>query len=164
LSVSDTPILRVEEATYLCNTANVLITALLVKAKVLVETETDIVTIETVRGKTLLEKMLLESSGNSRLARGRETGEPDGSTLLLAELATLLAGKTSVPGDVAIAQFTSAVENLCLTRDQKTHVDIFEDVEIVVWRGKRSVAVATICKRFGGAVSMAGKQSPIIIA
>jgi hypothetical protein len=91
-----------ERVRYLCNTANVLITALLVKAKVLVEAETDIVAVETVRGKTLLEKVLLESSGNGRLARGRETGEPDGSTLLLAELAALLAGKTSVPGDVAV--------------------------------------------------------------
>lgn len=87
--------------TYLCDTADVLVTALLVKAKVLVETEADVVTVETVGSKTLLEKVLLESSGNGRLARGRETGEPDGSTLLLAELATLLAGKTSVPGDVA---------------------------------------------------------------
>jgi hypothetical protein len=91
-----------KRVTYLCNTANVLITALLVKAKVLVEAETDIIAVETVRSKTLLKKMLLESSGNGRLARGRQTGEPDGSTLLLAELATLLAGKTSVPGDVAV--------------------------------------------------------------
>lgn len=59
--------------------------------------------------------MLLESSGNSRLARGRETGEPDGSTLLLAKLATLLAGKTSVPGDVAASQFMSAIRSLYLT-------------------------------------------------
>jgi hypothetical protein len=88
--------------TYLCDTADVLVTALLVKAKVLVETEADVVTVKTVGSKALLEKVLLESSGNGRLARGRETGEPDGSTLLLAELATLLAGKTSVPGDVAI--------------------------------------------------------------
>jgi hypothetical protein len=93
---------RVREQIYLCNTADVLITALLVKAKVLVKAETDIIAIETVRGKALLEKVLLESSGDGRLARGRQTGEPDGSTLLLAELAALLAGKTSVPGDVAV--------------------------------------------------------------
>ena len=98
-----------EKETYLCDTADVLVTALLVEAKVLVETETDIVTVKTVGSKTLLEKVLLKSSGNGRLARGGETGEPDGSTLLLAELATLLAGKTSVPGDVAIVQFTSEI-------------------------------------------------------
>ena len=89
--------------TYLCDTADVLVTALLVKAKVLVETEADVVAVKTVGSKTLLEKVLLKSSGNGRLARGGETGEPDGSTLLLAELATLLAGKTSVPGDVAMS-------------------------------------------------------------
>ena len=98
-----------EKETYLCDTADVLVTALLVEAKVLVETETDIVTVKTVGSKTLLEKVLLKSSGNGRLARGGETGEPDGSTLLLAELATLLAGKTSVPGDVAIVQFMSEI-------------------------------------------------------
>lgn len=98
-----------EKETYLCDTADVLVTALLVEAKVLVETETDIVTVKTVGSKTLLEKVLLKSSGNGRLARGGEPGEPDGSTLLLAELATLLAGKTSVPGDVAIVQFMSEI-------------------------------------------------------
>lgn len=98
-----------EKETYLCDTADVLVAALLVEAKVLVETETDIVTVKTVGSKTLLEKVLLKSSGNGRLARGGETGEPDGSTLLLAELATLLAGKTSVPGDVAIVQFMSEI-------------------------------------------------------
>jgi len=62
---------RVEQprvATDLCNTANVLVTALLVEAKILVETEADVVTVETVGSKTLLEKVLLESSGNGRLA------------------------------------------------------------------------------------------------
>jgi hypothetical protein len=110
-----------ERVRYLCNTANVLITALLVKAKVLVEAETDIVAVETVRGKTLLEKVLLESSGNGRLARGRETGEPDGSTLLLAELAALLAGKTSVPGDVAVVfNSRSAIANCIYQRNKNS--------------------------------------------
>ena len=53
-----------EVLTYLCNAANVLVTALLVKAKILVETEADVVTVETVSSKTLLQKVLLESSGN----------------------------------------------------------------------------------------------------
>ena len=100
--MESTSLLERAGAAYLCNTANVLVTALLVKAKVLVQAEADIVAIETVGSKTLLQEVLLESSGNGRLARGRETGEPDGGTLLLAELATLLAGETSVPGDVAV--------------------------------------------------------------
>ena len=103
--MESTSLLERAGAAYLCNTANVLVTALLVKAKVLVETEADVVAVKTVGGKALLEEVLLESSGNGRLARGRETGEPDGGPLLLAELATLLAGKTGVPGDVAVCQF-----------------------------------------------------------
>lgn len=53
---------------HLCDTADVLVTALLIEAKILVETEADVVTVETVGSKTLLEKVLLESSGNGRLA------------------------------------------------------------------------------------------------
>lgn len=59
---------REGQQAYLCNTADVLVAALLVKAKVLVETEADIVTVKTVGSKTLLEEVLLESSGNGRLA------------------------------------------------------------------------------------------------
>lgn len=108
------------EQTHLCDTADVLVTALLVKAKILVQAEADVVAVETVGGETLLQKVLLESSGDGRLARGGETGEPDGGTLLLAELATLLAGETSVPGDVAICQFKSVIETISGNANQNS--------------------------------------------
>jgi hypothetical protein len=48
--------------------------------------------------------MLLQSGGDGRLARSRETSEPERSTLLLAELVALGTGKTRVPCDVAEAR------------------------------------------------------------
>ncbi len=46
--------------------------------------------------------MLLEGGGDGRLARGGQTGEPDGEATLLAELVALGALEGRVPGDVAI--------------------------------------------------------------
>lgn len=62
-----------------------------------------------------MEEVLLEGNGNGRLARGGETSEPDGGTLLLAEVGTLLTGKTGVPGDVAIV-FVRKCEMLSAAR------------------------------------------------
>lgn len=62
-----------------------------------------------------MEEVLLEGNGNGRLARGGETSEPDGGTLLLAEVGTLLTGKTGVPGDVAVA-FVRKCEMLSAAR------------------------------------------------
>lgn len=50
-----------------------------------------------------MEEVLLESDGDGGLAGGRETSEPDGGTLLLAEVGALSASETRVPCDVAVA-------------------------------------------------------------
>ena len=57
-----------------------------------------------------MEEVLLESNGDGGFARGRETSEPNGAALLLTEIAALVAGQASVPGDVAmksVSLFTS---------------------------------------------------------
>jgi hypothetical protein len=49
----------------------------------------------------LVEESLLEGGRNGALARGRETGEPDGRALLSKELgALLLRDRAGVEGDV----------------------------------------------------------------
>lgn len=89
--------------THLSDTPNVLLSVLGREAEVLVQAEPDVVAIESVGLETTLEEVLLESNGDGGLARGRETSEPDGGALLLAEVGALSAGKTCVPCDVAAA-------------------------------------------------------------
>lgn len=88
---------------YLSDTPDVLFSVLGRETKVLVQTESDIVAIQSVGLETKVEEVLLKGDGNGRLAGGGETSEPDGGTLLLAKIGTLLARKASVPGDVAVA-------------------------------------------------------------
>ena len=88
---------------HLGDTPDVLLSVLGREAKVLVQAEPDVVAIESVGLETKVEEVLLESNGDGGLARGRETSEPDGGTLLLAEVGALLTGKTRVPCDVAVA-------------------------------------------------------------
>lgn len=88
---------------HLSDTPDVLLPVLGREAKVLVKAKSDVVTIESVGLETKVEEVLLESNGDGGLARGRETSEPDGGTLLLAEVGTLLTGETRVPCDVAVA-------------------------------------------------------------
>ena len=97
------PVLEVSVHTYLSDTPDVLLSVLGGEAKVLVQAEADVVAIESVGLETKVEEVLLESNGDGGLARGRETGEPDGGTLLLAEVGALLTGETGVPCDVAVA-------------------------------------------------------------
>lgn len=87
--------------TYLSDTADVLVPVLFGEPEVLVQAEAHIVAVQSVAGQALLEEVLLEGGGDGRLARGGQTGEPDGAALLLAEFAALLAGEAGVPGDVA---------------------------------------------------------------
>lgn len=89
------------EDLYLSNSTNVLLTVLGREAQVFVQAKADIVAVETVSLQTEVEQMLFQGRGNGGLARGRKTSEPDGSTLLLAEVGALLAGEARVPGDVA---------------------------------------------------------------
>lgn len=89
------------------DTANVLVAVGLRETKILVKTETDVVAVEAVGGDTKVKEMLLESSGNGGLARGRKTGQPDGETALAAGLIALLARQGRVPGDVATSTIVS---------------------------------------------------------
>jgi len=85
------------------DTPDVLLSVLGREAKILVQAEPDVIAIESVGLETKVEEVLLESNGDGGLARGRETSEPDGGTLLLAEVGALLTGETRVPCDVAVA-------------------------------------------------------------
>lgn len=88
---------------HLSDTPDVLLSVLGREAKILVQAEPDVVAIESVGLETKVEEVLLESNSDGGLARGRETSEPDGGTLLLAEVGALLTGETGVPCDVAVA-------------------------------------------------------------
>ena len=92
---------RSRNRTHLCYPPDVLISALLVETQVLVEAEAHVVAIKTVCGEAEVEQVLLERSGDGRLARGRQASEPDGEAALLAECVALAAGERRVPGDVA---------------------------------------------------------------
>lgn len=81
--------------------ADVLVAVLLGEAEVLVEAEADVVAVETVGGDAKVQQVLLEGRGHGGLARGRETGQPDGKTALATGLVALTARKRRVPGDVA---------------------------------------------------------------
>lgn len=71
--------------------ANVLVSVSLGEAKVLVQSEADIVAVETVGSDAEVKEMLLKRSGDSGLARSRETSQPDGETALATGLVALLA-------------------------------------------------------------------------
>jgi hypothetical protein len=95
--------LAISISSYLSNTPDVLLSVLRREAKVLVQAESDVVAIESVGLETEVEEVLLERNGDGGLARGRETSEPDGGALLLAEIGALSTGQTRVPCDVAAA-------------------------------------------------------------
>jgi len=88
-------------STYLCYPPDVLISVLLAESQVLVQTEPYVVAIETVRGESEMEKVLLERCCNGRFAGCGKTGEPDGKAFLLPEAVTLGAQERWVPCDVA---------------------------------------------------------------
>jgi hypothetical protein len=88
---------------YLSDTPDVLLPVLGREAKVLVQAESDVVAIQSVGLETKVEEVLLKRNGDGGLARGRETGEPDGSTLLLAEIGTLSAGQARMPCNVTVS-------------------------------------------------------------
>ena len=54
-----------------------------------------------------MKKVLLKSGGDGGLARGGETGQPDGETALTAGLIALLARQRRVPGNVAVEAIVS---------------------------------------------------------
>lgn len=102
-------------SSYLAYPADVLVAVLLGEAEVLVQTEADVVAVQAVGSVAEVEQVLLKSGGDGRLARGRQTGEPESEALLLAVLAALLASETGVPGNVAVKQ-TAMLACLCYSR------------------------------------------------
>lgn len=77
--------------------------------------------------------MLLKSSRNSGLSRCRETSEPDGSTLLLAKFAALLAAKALVPCDVAGGVSEGDLKSIDVVRNlYSTYVAIVICCEILL--------------------------------
>lgn len=93
-----------EELGDLGDTADVLVAILLGESEVGVQTEANVVAVETVCGEVVgtVDESLLKSNSDCGLARGGETGEPDGEALLAAELGALGVGDVgSVVGDVA---------------------------------------------------------------
>lgn len=91
-----------DDGAYLSNPPDVLLAILGREPQVLVQPETHIVAVEPVGLQAELEQVLLEGRRDGRFARRREAGEPDGATLLLAQLAALFAREARVPGDVAL--------------------------------------------------------------
>ena len=87
----------------LANTANVLVAISLAEAQVLVQAEADVVTVQAVGvDTTVTDQLVLQFHSDGRLARGGEAGQPDGETLLLAQLGALGTGEAAgVKGDVA---------------------------------------------------------------
>lgn len=83
------------------DTADVLGAVVRAKAEVLVQTEADVVTVQTVGRNARVEQGLLKRGGEGGLARGRQTGEPDCETLLAKKVLALLLGNSAlVPGNV----------------------------------------------------------------
>lgn len=98
---------------YLSDPADVLLAVLGREAQVLVQPEAHVIAVEPVRRQAELEEVLLQRRRNGRLAGRRQTSEPDGASLLLAELAALAASEAGVPGDVA-----ALVSGLCVQRER----------------------------------------------
>lgn len=89
------------ERWYLGDAADVLVSIGVGESQVLVQAEAHIVAVQPVGGEAEVQQMLFERSCDGRLARGAETGEPDGEAALPAESVALAARQGRVPGDVA---------------------------------------------------------------
>ena len=94
-----------KELGYFADSADVFVAVLLGEAEVLVQSESYVVAVKTVRGDAQVQEVLLESYCHGGLAGGGETGEPEGQAALLAELVALFAQERGVPCDVAVEQF-----------------------------------------------------------
>lgn len=90
---------------HLGNAADVFVAVLFRKAQVLIEPEPDVVAVQPVRGQAQVQKVLLQRRCHRRLARRRQTCEPDCEAALAAQLVALAAGQAVVPGDVAVLLF-----------------------------------------------------------
>ncbi len=123
---------------YLSDTADVLNAILRRETQVFVQAEADVVAVESVGLQAEVEEVLLKGGCNGRFARGGEAGEPDGASLLLAEIAALLAGEALVPCDVAVEALEGhfgGVEVGWFFDEHWTYVAIVKDwVEVGMYR------------------------------
>ena len=93
-----------EQLGNLGNATDVLVPVGLAESEVLVQSEADVVAIQTVGVDTAVaDELVLELDGEGGLAGGGESGQPDCETLLVAQLGALAAGQgAGVEGDVAV--------------------------------------------------------------
>lgn len=75
---------KCKRTTYLSNAPDVLVTVFLAESKILVQSKSHIVAIETVGSEAKVQQVLLKGSCDCGLSRCRETSEPNGETRLLA--------------------------------------------------------------------------------
>lgn len=93
-----------EQLGNLGNATDVLVTVGLAESEVLVQSEADVIAVQTVGVDTAVaDELVLELDGEGGLAGGGESGQPDCETLLVAQLGALAAGQgAGVEGDVAV--------------------------------------------------------------
>lgn len=98
-----------EELGDLRDPTDVLVAVLLGEAEVLVESEADVVTVETVGvDAPVSEELVFKLDGNGRFARGGETGEPNCEAALVAEFAAFAARQgAGVECDVSFDGYVS---------------------------------------------------------
>lgn len=85
----------------LADSSNVFHSRRLVKSEVLVETESDVITVQPVSMEFFMEQVLFKRSRDGGLAGSAQTGEPDGAALLAEKGISLVLGDSSgVKGDV----------------------------------------------------------------
>lgn len=110
---------------YLSYPTNVLISALLVKAKVLVESESYVVAVKTVGGEAEMKEVLFERGRNGGFSGCAETSKPDREAALLPECVALAAREGWVPGNVTAIRIS--IQNwLTCSRTWRPHVAIVE--------------------------------------
>lgn len=121
---------RSETMTYLRDSPDVLIPVLLAETQVLIQTESHIVTVQSVCSQAKLEEVLLERSRDGRLAGCGQTSEPEREALLLAELIALGAGQGGVPVDVAEDVVSCVRGEVVVIRNTEAilrgHCDLFD--------------------------------------
>lgn len=81
-----------KELRHLGDSSDVLVSVLLAEAQVLVQAESDVVTVESVALDVVLEQFSLERTSNSALSGGTQTCEPEGGPVLLDELFAFVMG------------------------------------------------------------------------
>ncbi|KAI3478708.1 hypothetical protein L1887_59345 [Cichorium endivia] len=112
---------RRKEQRDLRDAADVLLAVLGREAEVLVEAKADVVTIKTVRRLLERQQVLLERSGDRRLARRRQSGKPDRESLLRQQLGALVVRDVArVERDVGRHGECVKMVTVCGVRETRT--------------------------------------------